>query len=584
MQNTVNRKTEWGTRSNAVLKIAGNIRQRLMIALLMLSVCLACGCGEIQTMIQEQESKSEVKVNSSIYSNDYVLDEGPREGGTLEIYSTAPETFNPLLVQNVYVREITGLIYESIVNIDSRLKAETCLADSWTVSEDRLSWEIELKTGLYWHDGEEFTARDVVKTIERIREYGTESPYYGIIGNIREVRQQAKHRVVLDLHKANSFTPETLIFPIVPAHLPLEGLDNVDVVSNIERGLVGTGPYMVERYTVGDRIRLTENTKWAVRFTERKGSPPYVGKIVFTFFDVKTSALSVFQKQGIQAFFSRNVEYARYQDSTEMQIKRYSERELSMLAFNTANPAVSRSVRFAISKMINREEIVETLLNGRGIPAEIPVQTESWLYEMGFAASLYDPESAGAILQGAGYGFDGGGYYRISNGNKYRLDLGLLVDKDNSDQVAVAEYIARTLNANGFEVTMEAVANDVMVQRMREGSFDISLIDYRVNPVPDFSILYSRPYFTQDFSMNVAQYQSDEVDRLIRELYLEHDELGRQNIFADIASILRSDCPYVGLYFKASSLVLRNDVRGVHLPNVWNPFGSIENWYIADYR
>ena len=562
------------------------MKRAVLTVLTVLSIVLTtCGCGEIKTMMEVQENLSEVKVNSGIYSNDYVLDEGPREGGSIELYATTPNTLNPLLVQNVYVREITGLVFESIANINSRLKAEYSLASGWTVSEDRLSWTIDLKANVRWHDGREFTSYDVVKTVERIREYGNESPYFGLIGNIREVRQLDKLRVLLVLEKVNSYTPETLIFPIVPAHIPLEVMDNTEAVANIEERLIGTGPYIVERYVPGNRIRLTENTEWAGRFPDQLEQPPFVGKVTFNFFDSRTSALSAFQEQKANAVFSRNIEYSRYRDSTEMQIKRYSEREFDMIAFNTDGGMTSRSVRFAISKIINRTDIVENSLKGRGVPAEIPVQPESWLYGMGgFAASVHDPESVEAILRDGGFEHDAGGYFRMSNGNKHRLELRLLVDKDNSDQVRVAEHIAETLTVQGIGVFVEAVPFETMMERVRGRDFDMALVSYRINSIPDFSVLYAQPYFEQDASMNISGYQNNEVDRLIREMYLDHDELGRQNTFAELTSILRRDCPYVGLYFKASSLVLRNDIRGLQSPNVWEPFGGIENWYIADYR
>ena len=559
------------TRNRKFFKI--NIVSLLLLAI---GIVLLSGCSDLQIIMDREEYIPDVSVNSKIYSNDYILDEGPVEGGSVRIYATKPDTFNPLLTKNIYVREITGLVYEGITRINSSLEAEYSLAESWTTSEDGLTWTIELKKDLFWHDGKPFSADDVIETVRRIRNYGTNCPYFESVTNIKGISATSESQLVLKLHKVNSFTPEMLAFPIVPKHIDIDELNSIDFSPDISRAMIGTGPYKNSTYRSGESITLIENTAHKEK--------PYIKNVTFVFYDTSISALSRFREKEVDAFISKNIEYFRYKDSTEMQIKRYSDREFEMLAFNCQNSFINAKVRYAISKMIDRSDLVKTELNGRGIEAELPVPPDSWLYDLGYVPSLYDPETGKRLLEENGFRLENGVYYRNANGQKRRLELRLLVNMENSDHINVAQRIALKLSEHGIIIHIVPEKYDTLVQKISERDFDIAFVSYRVQAFPDLTELYSTSYFRDNNQLNVAGYQNEEVDRLARELYIEHDKWNRQNTFLELAAIIENDWPYIGLYFQASTLVMENEIKGDITPNVWNPYSQLEKWYITDYR
>ena len=201
-------------------------------------------------------------VNSAIYSNDYIIDEGPVKGGGIRIYATTPDTYNPLVTANMYASAMFSLVYESLAKFGPEMEAEKWLAEDWAPSEDGMSWYITLRDGVKWHDGRLFGAYDVIMTINRIKSYGDRSPYAGLVSNIESATAESPLLVRLNLKRENSYTPHTLIFPIAPAHIVIDGMDGEGGDTNLRSALIGTGPYRYRGYERGASLLLTIADGW----------------------------------------------------------------------------------------------------------------------------------------------------------------------------------------------------------------------------------------------------------------------------------------------------------------------------------
>jgi peptide/nickel transport system substrate-binding protein len=625
---------------------AGALRRGAAVALaafVAASAALLSGCGGLLDLAQppaQGGAASQPAVNSGIYNSDYSLDEGAVSGGSVRIYATVPDTLNPLLTDNAYAKEMASLVYEGLAKMGPSLKAEFGLAASWQASEDGLVWAIGLRRGIYWHDGAEFTSSDVVETISRLKDYGGESPYAQMASNINAWEADGRYAVALTLAKPNAFTPETLIFPIVPAHISIDTLSGADDSATLSRFLVGTGPYRFGACEPGSSLTLVANEArraywraggWqgdgggqdgdergggdqdgaeqegagqggneqdgADRDSAERGDagqgeadqdggvfPPYIDSVTFVLRPPSEQALTLYREKAVDAFFSRTMDYSKYKDSIEMQVKLYSEREFTFIAFNCEKSLASPSARNAIARLIDKDALIDSALGGKGIAAAFPVQPESWLYEPGVPAIALDPQAARSMLEGDGFRLDNGIYYKPGPDGSRKLELTLLANGENAAHALIADSIAETLLQYGISVVVQKEDYGAMAQIMVAGEFDMALASYRVGAIPDMTELYSESWHRGDRANNVARYADGDVDRIAGELYIDMDALGRQAAFADLAAILNRDMPYIGLYFQASSLVLENNIRGSIFPCSWEPFCDIGKWYIADYR
>jgi len=312
--------------------------------------------------------------------------------------------------------------------------------------------------------------------------------------------------------------------------------------------------------------------------------PPYLQEVRFVFVGNDVPAITQFKGRTVDGFFSGNPDYDRFRDSLNLTTRRFSEREFEFIAFNTQRELLQRPVRAAISRMIDREALVNDVLNGNGMVADFPVQPESWLLEMWPTMISYDVESARAMLEGAGFRWNFDVFSRPTNRGEMPLVFDLLVNSQRVDSVRIAEGIARQLRPHGVRINVVRLEHSEKMSRIANGNFDMAIAGLRVKTYPDMSIMFSpSSYHDFDVNLNIANYGNDEVDRLVRELFTDIDVTGRQNTFAELAEIIRGDAPYFGLYFRTSTVFFRNNIKGFERPHVWSPFGGIRNWYLAEH-
>ena len=558
------------------------------------------GCAGLRVTFGGQEASiPQPSVNSKIYNSDITLDEGPVAGGALRVYATRPDTMNPLLTRNAYTQAMLGLIYGSLVRIGDDLCAEPELVEGWEMSEDGMMWAFNVRQGLRWHDGEPFTASDVMSTIKRIRGYGDRSPYADLIRNISSEAVYGGSKLVLTLKKPNAYTPETLVFPIVPTHVDLAELDDADAQGSVESSLIGTGPYKCSSYRLGDYLELAQASDQRRAAAQPPGSeptpgialasgaaqPPYLDSIRFIFHSVDDMALAEFRAGSVDAFFSREVDYSLYKYSAQMQLAQYSEREFYFVAFNCAEGRTTRNVRNALARFVDRDAVVDAM-GGRAIAAEFPVQPESSLYDQGIAQTPYDPQAARLLLEGAGYRVDKGRYYDMSRSRRRLMEVVFIVNGENEGHVKAASVVAGFIDRNGVYIQVEMLPQYEYEARLADGDFDMAMGSYRVRSHPDMTEMYAEsPYFGSGAQANIARYSDGggEVGRLSAELFMDYAALDRQMTFSDLTAAIRADMPYIGLFFRASALVAENHVRVGARPTAWDPLGAMWQWYVVDY-
>ena len=171
--------------------------------------CAALSIGDEKT---EEENKY-----NFLNSQDDVIDTGPVKGGALKLYATTPDTLNPILTNNMYVREYCGFIYESLAVIDKNQKAVPVLAKSWETSYDGLTWTFHIKENIFWHDNMPFSAEDVEFTLNAIIT-SPNSSYKANVNNVTTFSAVDAKTFRIVLKNPNSFTAELMTFPILPKH------------------------------------------------------------------------------------------------------------------------------------------------------------------------------------------------------------------------------------------------------------------------------------------------------------------------------------------------------------------------------
>lgn len=106
---------------------------------LILAVCISILFTSCSYLNLGENDDSKDNEYNFLDSEDDVIDIGPVRGGVLKLYSTNPDTLNPILTNNKYVRDYSAFVFESLVTLDRSQKAVPTLAKSWEVSDDGLT-------------------------------------------------------------------------------------------------------------------------------------------------------------------------------------------------------------------------------------------------------------------------------------------------------------------------------------------------------------------------------------------------------------------------------------------------------------
>jgi peptide/nickel transport system substrate-binding protein len=572
------------------------------------------------------------------YKADYdILDRGPVSGGELNLFTTEPDTLNPLLTKNIYVSEFLGFVYEGLTALNEKQQAVPKLSDNWSVSADGLIWTFHIRDNVKWQDGQLFTASDVEFTVQLLENAGIDSVYKPLVQNIETCTAVDSSNFKLVLSKPNSFLPEMMTFPILPAHQ----FKQKDVLSSKEDFKpVGTGPYRFEAFTDKKLVSLKADRNWWYLGTDNNGKDSmYIETVNIKVYKSTDDAIGALQTGDIDAVCIDSSDFSKYKGRTDLTIKKYTSRDFEMLAFNLNNPILSdRYVRKAISLAIDRNKLVSDVLPGDAYVSEVPILPESWI--SGLEGVTADPSALEGLLAGQNTATDvspagiaagqastgsavkgaanvsgttvqsavptnaaitaatpreallqGGwkestqGYYKTIGGVRKYLQLEILVNSNNSVRVQAAQNICNQVSQAGIKAVCTPVEWNDLLTRVNTLKYDAAFIGCRVPQIPDLSYLYSIAYLPSsvlgayDTARNISGYYNMQLDAYIGGLFKESSEERKKVYYKAALEQIAKDTPYIGLYFTRNAVVYGKSLRGPLQPDTWNLYNDFVHWY-----
>jgi peptide/nickel transport system substrate-binding protein len=549
---------------------------KVIILLLILTISLtACTLpGEHGTNTPEGTLISDTR------SKDEVIDRGPVKGGTLRLFSTYPDTLNPVYTNNVYVQDFSQLVFESLVRLGKDLKPLPLLAEKWEVSPDGLTWTFTLKKEVFWHDNRQFSAEDVEFTLESILKHQSVSPYKDSLENIISFSSVNRYTFRILLKKPDSFIVERMTFPILSKFRYKKEEELTNLQSSANRKPVGTGPYRFLSFTDKKLVSLTANSNWwGFSEQDKQVSIPYIAQVDIKLYPNADDSLNAFQIKDVDAIFIGRNECGKYAGRTDMVIKKFLDRNFDFLAFNLSKPLLQDKVlRQAIVTAVNKSKLLEEVMPGEGIPADFPCNPELWLKAGNIQAYDTGASKAKELLIGDGWKEENEVLYKRIKGVKTPLQLELLVNDENDVRAKVAVKLAGQLEAAGIHLQVKQVPWEDSLSLVQQKKFDIVLTGCRIPTIPDLSFLYSSA--AANGGLNIAGYANAQVDVYLDRILTERDESLRKAYFTNMFNIISDEVPYIGLYFYYNAGLFSKRVRGEINPYLACKYNGVINWYI----
>ncbi|HHY83530.1 MAG TPA: peptide ABC transporter substrate-binding protein [Clostridiales bacterium] len=547
----------------------------LTLVLLMLSLA-GCGLGRLpDAHIIDEETPSE--------STPVPTEPAPREGGELRVPLTAPDTFNPLLTKSSNMLSFLSLIFESLVAYDENSKPVPCLASGWEVSPDGRLWVFDLRKGVKWHNGQDFTGEDVIFTFEALKSGALESFYYNdLFENVLEygLRNADPYSFYIRLAEPTYKILDLLTFPVLPKDVYISAENMTENKDDFSLIPVGTGPYKVDPNHPfdGSEIKLVQNKNWW------NGSS-YIKSILGKSFASNEEARNAFNDGEID-LVDTAVVYAntRLNRSNSSHYK-YLTSIFEFLALNNNNPLFQdKNIKKAMAYAIDRKDIISKVYLNNAETVDVPIPSNSWLYDSSYRIYDYDADQARRLLAEAGWkDSDGDGILdQDIDGKKVDLAFTLLINSDNDYRRDTANLIARQLELVGFKVTVEMLPWEKLRDEvMPKGDFDAVLTAYSLDYVHDLRFAFHSSQIGNGLS-NFIRYKNEELDNLLDSAAKAYTEEDRLKAYLEIQKHFTEQLPIISLYFRTGSLLVDDRVKGVQRISELNIYKNISDWFLTN--
>ncbi|HET6488412.1 MAG TPA: peptide-binding protein [Syntrophales bacterium] len=478
----------------------------------------------------------------------------------------------PLLATDNSSHSIAGLIFNGLVKYDKDLNIVGDLAESWDISKDGLVITFHLRKGVRWHDGQPFTAEDVLFTYRLTIDPKTPTAYAGDFLKVKkaEVLDPFTFRVIYD----KPFAPALMSWSsaVMPKHL-MEGSDVTK--SPLARHPIGTGPYRFKEWKTGQKIVLVYNPDYF------EGRPYIDGRIMRVIPDMATMFLEL-RAKGIDQMGLTPLQYTRQTENRYFRSNFHKYRYLSFaytyMGFNLQNPMFAdRRVRQALAYAINKEELIDGILLGLGKEATGPFKPGTWQYNPDVKRYPYDPKRARELLAEAGWrDTDGDGI--LDRGGK-RFEFELLANQGNEVRAKTAEIIQRRLAEVGISVKIRIIEWAAFIKEfINKRRFDAVILGWTIPMDPDlFDVWHSSK--TGPSELNFISYKNNEVDILLDKGRSTFDRNERKRCYDRIQEILAEDQPYIFLYVPDALPIFSARIHGIEPA----PIGIGHNtiwWYV----
>jgi len=542
-------------------------RRMYWLPVLPLAVALVLSaCGGQPASPSPDESEPPTATGSAAPTD---TGEGTGEGtaATLRAAITGDEgTLNPY----TYVTGFPGwnllmLQYDSLMQIDTEGLPQPWLASSVETSEDGLVYSIELVEGVTWHDGEPFTADDVVFTIEYFTTNPAASRFARDLNGVEGAEATGDLSVEITLAAPNPSFPLRALadVPIIPEHIW------ADVTTPEEHQFedasnVGTGPYRITEYSANQSYTLEGNPDYF-------RGPPAVDEVVLVQFADDTGALAAMNSGEVDVVFGQiapeQIELLGAQEGIE--IVQGPEYTNQLLNYDAQLPPFDDvAVRQAMSMGIDRQDLVDTVFLGTATPGNAGwTHPDSPAYNPDIETT-YDVEGANALLDEAGYTDSDEDGVREYDGQPMSFEL--ITPSGDSLRLRSAELVATMLADIGIQANVAAVEQATWEAQIWP-EFDVANgRDYELgmwgwsaptqaDPAQIGALMHSDPTIG---SLNVTGYSSPEADELIDQLRTEGDPDARQDLLNELQVLFAEELPFITLLYPDGAYAYDSTVYG----------------------
>ena len=438
------------------------------------------------------------------------------------------------------------------------------MAESWTSSEDGLTWTYKLRSDMKWSDGVPMTADDVAYTINRSVQDGWWN-HTTVTGNLTATATDAQTLVVV------SSVPDPklpiLDVYIVPKHI-YEKISAEDLPNYLADDYVSGGPFQIVERKEGEFVRLVQNPNWF-------GKKPAMDQLIFQTFETAEAQYNALKAGDLDAVDDVPGKiFATIMAGDEPNITGIAGNQgsFSELAMNSSCPTgigdghvalKDPNVRRAINWSLDRQLMVDKILNGFGKPAVGISASANPAFDYQVEADQtysYDPAKANALLDEAGWIDTNGDGVRDKDGVELKLRY---FDRSVGGGSDTTPFITGFLKDVGIATDVKTFDEDSLAAIQSKSEFDLYTWGWSPYADPDNMLSnFTSSAVPTDPAVggyNDGNWCNAEYDALYEKQNVELDPVKRADLIQQMHKIFVNDGPYAVLYKYDNLQAFRSD-------------------------
>ena len=463
----------------------------------------------------------------------------PKHGGTLKIsHSTRIATLNVMQLSGPAEYPCVDMLYSGLTRIEpGRNSAGPDLATSWEANEDASQFTFHLRQGVTFHDGSPFTSGDVVATFEAILDPEFGSPARSVLDMVESVVAVDDHTVQFNLNAPYAD------LAISTAHANARIVSAAALagdLADLETKPNGTGPFRLESYDSARITRLVRNDSYY------KEGQPYLDAVEMHLFPDLAAETANYLSGNVDVMLNvQQADFARIAAADGSNALRVpAGRYVNVVMRQDQPPFDDVRVRKALALSVDRQLLVDLVLEGLGRPAHDNILSPEFQYAIDTPVIPYDPAAAKAMLAEAGYP-DG-------------ISLTMVASNRPAIRGQVAIAIKEMARPAGFDIEVEAMPHDTYLANVwRKGNFYMAYWGMQPTEDATFNLL-----LTSTASYEDTAWFNEEFDDLVRRGRSTADPAERAAIYAEAQEIQLRDTPYIIAMYQDVLTASRDWVEG----------------------
>lgn len=519
-------------------------------------------------------------------ANQVVSIPGVSAGGDLtEGILGTPRFANPILALTRADQDVTALVYSGLMKINPDGDLVPDVAESVIVSEDGATYTINLRNDVFFHDGVQLTANDVLFTINLAQNADLKSPLRGAWS---EVVVEVIDDQSLLVSLSESYAPfiENFTLGILPAHIwrtvPIEQVP----FSEFNTTPVGSGPYMVKE---AEFSRSGTVETYHLTAATNHYESPLIKNITLQFFATEAAIIDALDDGAIDATSYIPAELLGTIDQSQYNLISTPLPRTFGLFFNQNKSVALRdaAVREALETVLDRQAIIDKALSGSGIPT-LPSTMSATTTVESEQVNLSTAEVQQKRLEDA--------RSILENADWTQTEFGTW-EKEIDDSAIPLTLTIRTANNPTLEATLQAVSEawrELGVTVLTEQYEQTDLVQSVIRP-RDFAVLLfgldmsrSQDLFPfwhssqqNDPGLNITQYANLTVDDFLEAARVSQDETERNAAITSALKVITTERPAIFLFQPANVYVISPSIRTTPMNHIGSPsdrFSTVSEW------